>query len=175
MKYWGYTQNDWDRSIGWGPLPDKYKRRPIMDVDKLRHELEIDEGRVDEVYHDHLGFPTFGIGHLITEFDAEDGLPVGTAVSSRRVEAVFEEDVELVCDDCIHLFPDFFELPEAAQLVIANMMFNMGRTRLSKFKGMKSGVSRRDWNDAADEMVDSIWYRQVTNRANRLVERMRNV
>ena len=55
------------------------------------------------------------------------------------------------------------------------MMFNMGRTRLNKFKGMKSGVSRRDWNAAADEMVDSIWYRQVTNRANRLVERMRNV
>ena len=33
----------------------------------------------------------------------------------------------------------------------------------------------KDWNKAADEMVDSAWYRQVTNRANRLVERMRNV
>ena len=53
------------------------------------------------------------------------------------------------------------------------MMFNLGRPRLSKFKGMKSGVDSRDWNKAADEMVDSAWYRQVPNRAERLVERMR--
>ena len=46
---------------------------------------------------------------------------------------------------------------------------------LSKFKGMKRGVDNRDWNQAADEMVDSRWYEQVTNRANRLVDRMRNI
>ena len=55
------------------------------------------------------------------------------------------------------------------------MMFNMGYTRLSKFKGMKRGVDARDWAMAADEMVDSRWYRQVTNRADRLVQRMRSV
>jgi len=49
----------------------------------------------------------------------------------------------------------------------------MGRPRLSKFKGMKRGVDTRDWDTAADEMVDSGWYRQVTNRAERLVKRMR--
>ena len=47
--------------------------------------------------------------------------------------------------------------------------------RLSKFKGMKRGVDAKDWTAAADEMVDSRWYKQVTNRANRLVERMKNV
>jgi len=66
-------------------------------------------------------------------------------------------------------------LPEEVQLIVANMMFNLGYPRLSKFKGMKRGVDERDWNAAADEMVDSLWYRQVTNRANRLVERMRNI
>jgi hypothetical protein len=40
---------------------------------------------------------------------------------------------------------------------------------------MKSGVDSGDWNAAADEMVDSAWYRQVTNRADRLVTRMRAV
>ena len=53
------------------------------------------------------------------------------------------------------------------------MMFNMGRPRLSKFKGMKAGVDARDWNKAANEMVDSRWYTQVPNRARRLVDRMR--
>ena len=80
-----------------------------------------------------------------------------------------------VLSDCEILYPDFGDLPEEAQQIIANMMFNLGRPRLSKFKGMKAGVDARDWERAADEMVDSSWYRQVTNRADRLVVRMRSL
>ena len=144
-----------------------------MDLEKLRKELEIDEGRVDEIYLDHLGYPTFGIGHLIVKHDPEYGKEIGTYVLEHRVIKAFEQDIEIVLSDCNRLYEDFEDLPEEVQRVIANMMFNMGYTRLSKFKGMKRGVDARDWNDAADEMVDSRWYNQVTNRANRLVERMR--
>ena len=146
-----------------------------MDLEKLREELEIDEGRVDEIYADHLGYPTFGIGHLVVEHDAEYGKEVGTYVPENRVIKAFEQDIETVLSDCNRLYEDFEDLPEEAQRVIANMMFNMGYPRLSKFEGMKSGVDARDWNQAADEMVDSRWYYQVINRANRLVERMRNI
>ena len=146
-----------------------------MDLEKLRKELEIDEGRVDEIYNDHLGYPTFGIGHLVVEHDAEYGKEIGTYVPENRVIKAFEQDIETVLSDCNRLYEDFEDLPEEAQRVIANMMFNMGYTRLSKFIGMKSGVDARDWNAAADEMVDSSWYYQVINRANRLVERMRNI
>ena len=144
-----------------------------MDIDKLREQLKIDEGCVYELYNDHLGYATFGIGHLVTESDPEHGSDIGTEVSESRVVEAFEQDVQTVLSDCAILYPDFDELPEEAQQVIANMMFNMGRPRLSKFKGMKRGVDSRDWNAAADEMVDSAWYRQVTNRADRLVERIR--
>ncbi len=144
-----------------------------MDIEKLREQLKIDEGCVYEIYNDHLGYPTFGIGHLVIESDPENGQEIGTSVSESRVIEAFEQDVQTVLSDCAILYPDFDELPEEAQQVIANMMFNMGRPRLSKFKGMKRGVDSRDWNAAADEMVDSAWYRQVTNRADRLVERMR--
>lgn len=144
-----------------------------MDIDKLREEIEYDEGNVEEIYLDHLGLPTFGIGHLVTESDPEHGLPVGSAVDNSRCVEAFNQDIETVVSDCHQLYPDFDDLPEEAQRVIANMMFNMGRPRLSKFKGMKSGVDARDWNRAADEMVDSRWYRQVTNRADRLVTRVR--
>ncbi len=147
--------------------------RIIMNIDTLRKELEIDEGVKHEIYLDHLGLPTFGIGHLITKSDEEYGEDVGTPVSDDRVKECFESDVKQVIKDCQILYDDFNDLPEEAQLIIANMMFNMGRPRLSKFKGMKRGVDARDWNQAADEMVDSRWYKQVTNRANRLVERMR--
>ena len=144
-----------------------------MNLEQLREQLEIDEGCIYEIYLDHLGFTTFGIGHLVLESDPENGQEVGTPVSKDRVIDAFEQDVQTVLSDCAILYPDFDELPEEAQQVIANMMFNMGRPRLSKFKGMKRGVDSRDWNAAADEMVDSAWYRQVTNRADRLVERMR--
>ena len=146
-----------------------------MNLDKLREEIKYDEGSVNKIYLDHLGLATFGIGHLVTEWDEEYGWEVGTPVSEDRCNEVFDTDIQIVLSDCQHLYPDFDDLPEEVQRIIANMMFNMGRPRLSKFKGMKAGVDARDWNKAADEMVDSRWYRQVTNRAERLVERMRNV
>ena len=146
-----------------------------MDIDQLRRELDEDEGCVYEIYLDHLGYPTFGIGHLVTKNDREFGWSVGTDVDEYRVHEVFEEDVQTVLSDCKKLYHNFYDLPEEVQLIIANMMFNMGLTRLSKFKGMKRGIDDCDWQAAADEMVDSRWYRQVTNRAERLVKRMRKV
>tara|TARA_R100001082_G_C4348332_1_gene153324 strand:+ start:112 stop:564 length:453 start_codon:yes stop_codon:yes gene_type:complete len=144
-----------------------------MNKDQFREELAEDEGCKYEIYLDHLGLPTFGIGHLVTENDPENGQPVGTPIDEERVRQVFSLDIAVTLDDCKSLYDDFDDLPEECQLVIANMMFNMGRPRLSKFKGMKAGVDARDWNKAADEMVDSRWHDQVPNRAKRLVKRMR--
>jgi len=146
-----------------------------MDIKKLREQLEMDEGVKYEIYNDHLGYATFGVGHLVLESEPESRMEIGTSISESRVIEAFEQDCENVLRDCDILYEDFGDLPEEAQQIIANMMFNMGRTRLSKFKGMKRGVDARDWDAAADEMVDSAWYRQVTNRANRLVERMRAI
>jgi lysozyme len=146
-----------------------------MNLEKLREELTADEGCKYEIYNDHLGYPTFGIGHLVIESDSEYGEATGTTISEDRVIEAFESDCGSVLRDCNILYADFDDLPEEAQQIIANMMFNMGRPRLSKFKGMKRGVDARDWNAAADEMVDSGWYKQVTNRADRLVQRMRSL
>ena len=55
------------------------------------------------------------------------------------------------------------------------MMFNMGRPRLSRFHKMKQAVDNRDWKEAANQMIDSRWYKQVPNRANRLVNRMKSI
>ena len=144
-----------------------------MNIEQLRKELEVDEGVKYEIYNDHLGYPTFGIGHLVRDTDPEAGAELGTPVTEDRVIEAFNQDVETVLNDCTILYRDFNDLPEEAQLIIANMMFNLGRPRLSKFKGMKAGVDARDWKKAADEMIDSAWYRQVPNRAGRLVTRMK--
>ena len=40
---------------------------------------------------------------------------------------------------------------------------------------MKAAVDEGNWNEAADQMMDSRWYAQVGKRAERLVDRMRNI
>ena len=143
-----------------------------MDIDQLRETLKVDEGVKNEIYLDHLGLPTCGIGHLITEDDPEHGLDVGTHIDDERVNELFDQDVQVTLGECRLLYEDFDDLPEEAQQIIANMMFNMGRPRLSKFKKMKEAVDNRDWIEAGNQMMDSRWYKQVTTRADRLVTRM---
>ena len=146
-----------------------------MNIEQLREELKIDEGVKYEIYLDHLGLPTCGIGHLIQSTDPEHGLEVGTKVDEERVNELFDQDVEVTTNECRLLYNNFDELPEEVQRIIANMMFNMGRPRLSRFHKMKQAVDSGDWSEAAAQMKDSRWYNQVTNRAQRLVDRMQNV
>lgn len=142
---------------------------------KLRKELERDEGVKYKIYKDHLGYPTFGIGHLVKEDDPEHGQPIGTKVSKERVQQAFEEDVSISIKDAETLFNDFWNLPEDVRLITVNMSFNLGRRRLSRFKNFRAAVNEGDWKTAAAEMKDSRWYNQVTNRAERLCKRMLNV
>ena len=146
-----------------------------MNIEQLKKDLIEDEGVKHEIYLDHLGLPTDGIGHLITEWDEEYSKPVGTPVSEERVNQCFEVDVQGTIKECKLLYNDFDDLPEEVQLIIANMMYNMGRPRLSRFHKMKKAIDNRDWFEAAYEMTNSKWYKQVPNRAGRLVVRMQNV
>ena len=150
-------------------------RNKEIDVDQLREQLIIDEGQVNEIYNDHLGYATFGIGHLVTASDPEQGQAVGTPVSEDRVKACFEQDVETVIDDCKKLHEGWEDYPQEVKQIVANMMFNMGRTRLSKFKKHNAALNMHDWKLAAIEGRDSRWYKQVTNRAERLMSRLEKV
>ena len=146
-----------------------------MKLDKLREELAADEGCKFEIYLDHLGLPTFGIGHLIREHDPEHGKPVGTEVSDERVRQVFALDVAVTIEDCQRLFSNWDDLPDEARLICANMAFNLGYPRFSKFVNFRAAIEAQDWLKAADEAVDSRWHDQVPNRAKRLVQRLRGL
>jgi len=147
----------------------------MIDLDVLREQLEFDEGCKYEIYNDHLGLATFGIGHLVREDDPEHGKPLGTPISEERVIEAFESDIKETIKGCVDTFDDFYLLPEEVQLIIANMMFNLGYPRFNKFVKMIKAIDARDWDEAANQMVDSKWYRQVPNRAKRLEHRMREV
>ena len=146
-----------------------------MNIERVQKQLEIDEGVVYEIYTDHLGYPTFGIGHLITKNDPEFEEPVGTPVSKERVDSVFAIDIKIAEDEFCVLYPFWEELPEEVQEILVNMMFNLGRPRLTKFKKMNTALEMGDWKTAAIEGRDSRWYHQVGNRSERLMTRMENV
>ena len=146
-----------------------------MNIERVQKQLEIDEGVVYEIYTDHLGYPTFGIGHLITKNDPEFEEPVGTPVSKERVDSVFAVDIKIAEDECKVLYKFWEELPEEVQEILVNMMFNLGRPRLTKFKKMNAALEMGDWKTAAVEGRDSRWYHQVGNRSERLMTRMENV
>ena len=146
-----------------------------MNIEQVQKQLEIDEGVVYKIYTDHLGYPTFGIGHLITKNDPEFEEPVGTPVSKERVDSVFAVDIKIAEDECKVLYKFWEELPEEVQEILVNMMFNLGRPRLTKFKKMNAALEMGDWKTAAVEGRDSRWYHQVGNRSERLMTRMENV
>ena len=72
------------------------RKNKDIDIDQLREQLTFDEGKVNEIYKDHLGYPTFGIGHLVLETDPEFGQPVGTPVSEERTKECFEKEYDKV-------------------------------------------------------------------------------
>ena len=144
-----------------------------MNLIKLQNELADDEGIKYDLYLCSENHLTGGIGHLITEWDVDYyGKPIGYPVPNEQVNAWFEKDIDVTINDCKIIFEEFDSLPEEAQLVIANMCFQLGRPRLSKFKKFIAAVKEQDWERAADEMKDSRWYKQTTARAERLISRI---
>jgi lysozyme len=147
-----------------------------MNRQEVFETLKVDEGVKYEIYNDHLGYPTFGVGHLVIESDKEHGQPVGTPISEERVAECFERDLDTSISECVTLYGEGFnDFPDGVQQVLVNMMFNMGRPRLSKFKNFTAALVEGDWARAAVEGRDSLWYRQVTNRAERLMKKLEEV
>jgi GH24 family phage-related lysozyme (muramidase) len=144
-----------------------------MNLIRLQDDLANDEGIKYEIYRCSEGYPTGGIGHLITEWDEEYyGKPIGTKIPNHQVDDWFAKDIETTIKDCKLLFSQFDSLPEEIQLVLANMCFQLGRPRLSQFKNMIAAVEDLDWARMADEMEDSRWFRQTPERAKRLITRV---
>jgi lysozyme len=134
----------------------------------LMKELTLDEGCVYEIYNDHLGYATFGIGHLITERDPEHGEAVGTPVSEARVQECFNQDIDIVTDELDNKMHWWRGLDDVRKRVLANMCFNLGYPRFSGFKRFLAAMGTSQWETAAVEMMDSKWATQVGDRAERL-------
>ena len=143
-----------------------------MNLEELKEDLIREEGLKYEIYRCSEGFPTAGIGHLITEWDEEYySLPIGSEVPKEQVDKWFEADLYVAIND-MEKFCEGMSVDENVKECVTQMAFQLGLPRLNKFKNFKQALIDGDIAKAQAEMKDSRWYKQTTNRAERLIEKM---
>lgn len=134
----------------------------MMSADDLKAMLIRHEGERNRLYYDTEGIPTIGIGHNLT-----------VPISAKAIHQIFEDDLAEAYNDLLHTFPWFVDLTEARQWVLINMRFNMGMHRLQGFRKMLWALVNDDYDTAANEMLQSLWAKQVKGRALELATLMR--
>ena len=142
-----------------------------MNIELCKEQIKRHEGEVLNIYEDSLGYKTLGIGHLCKPEDPEYDWAVGTSVSQEVVDMYYNNDFVTHLAETIHVIGSeeaFYNLPEVIQHVLVNMCFNLGGTRLSKFKNMIKACIENDWKEMAVQMEDSRWYKQVGRRSKEL-------
>lgn len=133
-----------------------------MNRDRLTQRLMLDEALRLKPYRCSEGKLTIGVGRNLDD----KGLT--------RQEALYllGHDIDDATTDARSLVPGFDQLDDVRQEVLVNMALNLGRDRLAGFRLFLAAVTRHDWTEAASQMRDSRWYRQVKGRAERLAEAM---
>ena len=110
-------------------------------------------------YVDTKGYHTIGVGHKLPGPPSEDLKRFG--ISRIKGLLQFKEDYGIAIEDARAGFPNFDTLPAEAQMVLVDMAFNMGegsdrrKTGLEGFDNMQAAISRRDFNEAAWQILDS--------------------
>ena len=94
-------------------------------------------------------------------------------ISEDEAELMLTNDINDSKRELSRHFGFFDDLDEVRQMALVDLHFNMGYNRLSKFKKMLAALTRRDYDTAAIEAIDSAWYRQVGSRAREIVKIIR--
>lgn len=128
----------------------------------LREQLIRDEGKRLAPYRDDLGWLTIGVGHNL---DAH-------GISDEVCDLILTEDIARVEAGLRVRVPWAQTLGEVRYAVLQNMAFNLGVGGLMGFKKFLAAAERRDFSEAAREMLDSKWAQQVGERAERLAKQM---
>tara|TARA_R110000803_G_scaffold19688_2_gene51354 strand:+ start:221 stop:679 length:459 start_codon:yes stop_codon:yes gene_type:complete len=139
---------------------------------ELKDRIMKHEGFRDVAYNDTLGIATIGYGHMILP---QDNIQIGNKYSKEYLTELFDKDFNIAVKGANKLIQE--KIPHLLMLglteaelsliegVLVEMVFQMGRPRVSKFKKMFNAIDEADWNKAADEMLDSRWAKQTFERA----------
>ena len=128
-------------------------------------QIKRHEGYRDTVYYDSVGVPTVGYGHALLE---------GSRVPAVVADILFEQDFNDAVKDYTILANRWgLDLNPVRRGVMLDMLFNLGVSRLVKFQKFLTALQVKNYDKAADEMLDSKWATQVGKRAEKLSEMMR--
>ncbi|MFT7541475.1 MAG: lysozyme [Gammaproteobacteria bacterium] len=156
-----------------------------MDRTTLKNFIAEAQGRRLACYQNGEGIPCIGVGvNLLEERNAQRidvlGRVIGNLragreeLTEREVDWLLDGDIEQAIQDAQHLIANFDELDPVRQMVLVDMTFNLGRQRFAGFKRLRAAIIAGRFEEAANEMVDSLWFRQVKSRGLRNVAAMRS-
>ena len=143
-----------------------------MNLERLMESVKKHEGYRYKVYLDTLGKRTVGVGHLCVEDFWED---------DKEYEEKFL--MEILADDLQNAIKGARELKEEhsctdideiAQEILVEMVFQLGKNGVSKFRNMWKALAEKNYIGASFEMLDSKWAKQTPNRAKSMAELMKS-
>jgi lysozyme len=140
----------------------------------LKELLIKHEGKRYKVYKCTAGKATIGIGHNI---DAR-GLPSDIRayltqygkITDGMIDILYEADVNGAIEDCIKLYKEFKDFTQNRKKALIDFLFNVGLSKALLFKRANLAINEGRWQDAANEMKDSLWYHQVGDRGDDIVD-----
>lgn len=155
------------------------KLRGDPDKETLESYIKENEGSVhNKIYKDSRGKKTIGIGFNLEKSTAKEDLTkvVGPTAADdilrgrrklhdQEAEALMRNDVQRAQEAASRVVPNYNELPDRAQKVLADMAYNLGEGGLKGFKKFLSAVENKDWDTAIGELMDSNYAFQVGPRA----------
>lgn len=128
-------------------------------------DLRRHEGCRLSAYRDTVGVWTIGYGRT-------KGVTPGMKITQEEAEADLRKDFLQAWEDAKIVYKDLDKLDKVRQSVLINMAFNLGRAKLRGFVGTIRFIAAGDYSNAALNMLDSLWARQVGQRATELAKRM---
>lgn len=134
-----------------------------QDYTALQQQLIEHEGLRLRAYIDTRGKVTVGVGRNLSDV----GLSLGEAMD------LLDHDLAGTIGAMEHAFPWFPRLDGMRQRVLVDMAFNLGTDGLRNFPLFLEAVRTGDYDEAANEMLNSQWATQVKGRAIRLARMMR--
>jgi len=144
-----------------------------MNLEKLEQQLAIDEGKKLTAYIDTVGVLTVGIGHNCLVSPVPGVLKAGDTITEETCSRLFREDIAESLKQLDRHLPWWKDLDDVRQNILANMVFNMGINTLLQFRNTLKFIEVGSYDMAADGMLQSLWARQVGDRAKRLAKQMR--
>lgn len=131
-------------------------------TDRLREQLERDEGLRLTPYTDSRGFLTIGIGHNLS----------AKAISHNAALVIFEDDIVDVVRELQERLPWAESLDEVRQGALINLCFNIGPGFIAKNPHMIAALRDGRHAEAAAHLLDGPYKDQVGERAHRIAKQI---